>query len=43
MITRLVMFVLLLVAAVISFQPSPSQADESELCAQLSHVGSANC
>lgn len=44
MITRLTVLFLLLVAALVTFQPSPSQADDGgEVCATFSHVTGADC
>ena len=44
MITRLTVLFLLFVAALVSFQPSPSQADTGrEVCATLSHVTGSDC
>ncbi len=48
MITRLTVLLLLLLAALVSFQPSPSQADDSggsqrEVCVEFAHAGSTDC
>ena len=44
MITRLTVLFLLLLAALVSFQPSPSQADTGrDVCATLAHVTGSDC
>jgi hypothetical protein len=44
MVTRLTVLLLLLLAALVSFQPSPSQADTGgQVCVTLAHVTGTDC